>query len=638
PNSASALTPAASPRDEAESPGGFSVDPKRLIGGLKLRRHWLVLGVIAGLGLGLAYGIFRAKARYEVSLQLIKRDTPTAFQIGTDGNPYRPREFTAQDLETAAVSRTVLEAVAAHSKPAVTADLLKYCVKAEEEKKTDFITLTLSGYLSPQATVDLVNQWAKAVVDFPKDVEASESREIREALEEQLQRNQDELNRLDEQSLQAPRSEVQLDTYLKSQGDFEMKLDSTTIDIESLDSEIDTLRNELIRQSPLADTLRQAQADLEQYRARYTEKNPLVAEKEEKIASIQQEMKQETKAAQSDLSKYAGTEVGNHLYMRIVELENQREALKRQNEGLVKLRERSQSATNGDFGLTGIDQRKQTLQTAQVLLLNRLQEMHLFEENAQEMYLILQPAMVGQVTLHGKPLKVAVFSIAGTMLGAGFAVMLAALAELLDSRLRTGGEAGRMLGAPIFGSIPRGCSASGRKEIGPRMWLRWSRECEHDGTARVIWSPVSEREEEAFWSMMLVEARRFIPSLLIIDCACAPSPALAELPQPGAGTDAPAIAAERWNIEAFSHAQMRDACATIEKHRAAGREVWLRLEGLIQEPASSLARATRARPLLLVAMDRESTRYWNEQVDLLRDSVGDICGAVLVNQAPVFVS
>jgi hypothetical protein len=82
----------AAPREDAEAGAGLSVDPVRLLGGLKLRKKWILAGAVAGLLLGLLFGVFKAKTRWQVSIQLIKRDTPTSFQIGTDGNPYHPRE------------------------------------------------------------------------------------------------------------------------------------------------------------------------------------------------------------------------------------------------------------------------------------------------------------------------------------------------------------------------------------------------------------------------------------------------------------------------------------------------------------------------------------------------------------------
>jgi len=616
----------------------MSVDPKRLLGGLKLRWTWMVIGAFAGLALGLGFGILKAKTRWLVSLQIIKRDTPTSFSIGSDGNPYHPREFTASTLESAAASRTVLERVAEKSNPKVSAEFLKDCVLVEEEKKTDFITLTISGYNSAQATADLANLWAQEVVNFPKDVTSAESREIRDALQAQLVRNQVALKRLDQQTIEAPREEVKLDTYMKSQGDIEMKVDDSKIQIDSLDSEIATLRGELIQQSPLADTLQQAKADLEQYRARYTDQNPLVIEKLDKIASLEKEIKSDTNADQSDLSKFAGTEVGNHLYMRIVELENEREALVRENEEMGKLREQSLEASDDEYGLTDLLRQKETLETAQTLLLNRLQEMSLFEQNAQEMYLVLAPASVDEVSVKPKGLKVAVYSIAGLILGAGFAMMFALMRELLDPKMRTSAEAAKATGNPAFISIPRDCDQTKKNELGAKLWLRWNRERERDRIARVIWAPVNQEREEDFWQLILAEARRFIPSLLIIDCGSQPAPALAALPKVADGPAAQGVFGLRWNVEAFTHAEMRDSCAAVERHRAAGREVWLRFDGVIQEPSTSLARAVGAHPLMVLPLDTVPAKFWKEQVELMRDSVGDLCGTVLLNASPVFAS
>jgi hypothetical protein len=627
---------AAPPSHEEAESGGMSVDPLRLLGGLRLRGRWLLLGACAGLALGLLFGIFKARTRWEVSLQLIKRDTPTSFQIGTDGNPYHPREFTASTLESAAVSRTVLERVAEKCKPPLSPEFLKLCFKVEEEKKTDFITLTVSGYTSAAATADLANLWAQEVVNFPKDVTTAESREIRSALQAQLIRNQADLKKLDQESLEAPRSEVQLDTYMHSQGDIEMKIDSTQIDIESLDSEIATLRGELIRQSPLADELRQANADLEQFSARYTDENPLVIEKREKIASLEKEMKADTMAAQSDLSKFAGSEVGNHLYMKIVELENQREALRRQNEEMSKLREKSLAASDEEYGLTDLLRQKETLETAQVLLLNRLQEMSLFEQNAEEMYLVLAPATAEEVVARGKPLKVTIFSVAGLILGAGFAVGAALTSELLNPNLRTPGEAAKATGCQAFVTFTKDCPAGAKLELGSKLWLRWNRERGREGAARCLWAPVSLPQEEDLWQLLLVEARRFIPSLLIIDCGSEPLATLAALPRNSDGPDAPALAGLAWDVSAFNHAQMRDARDAVERFRAAGREIWLRFDGAVQEPASGLARYLSVRPLMLLALDTKPAAFWREQVELLRESVGDLCGAVLLNAIPEF--
>jgi len=222
--------------------------------------------------------------------------------------------------------------------------------------------------------------------------------------------------------------------------------------------------------------------------------------------------------------------------------------------------------------------------------------------------------------------------------GSGCAVMAALVAELRVPKLRTPGEAAKATGAPALAAIPRDCTQVMKSEIGAKLWLRWNRERDRDRTGRGIWAPVNDAREEKFWHILLAEARRFTPSLLIIDCGSQPSTALAALPRLADGAGAPALAALRWEIERFTHAEMRDACGSAERHRAAGREVWLRFDGPVQEPASSLARAMGAHPLIVMALDTEPAKFWREQVELMRESVGDPCGVVLLNASPAFAS
>jgi hypothetical protein len=175
-----------------------------------------------------------------------------------------------------------------------------------------------------------------------------------------------------------------------------------------------------------------------------------------------------------------------------------------------------------------------------------------------------------------------------------------------------------------------------KSELASKLWLRWSRDRDRDGAARCIWMPVNHPQEEALWQLLLSEARRFIPSLLVIDCGVEPLPALTALPRISGGPDDAALAGLAWNIAAFTHAEMRDAFDSIGRFRAAGREVWLRLDGPVQEPASGLARCVGAHPLILLALDTAPPRFWREQVELLRESVGDLCGVVLLNALPEF--
>jgi hypothetical protein len=302
---------------------------------------------------------------------------------------------------------------------------------------------------------------------------------------------------------------------------------------------------------------------------------------------------------------------------------------------MSKLREKSLEASDEEYGLTDLLRKKQTLETAQVLLLSRLQEMTLFEQNAQEMYLVLAPATANEVAARGKPLKVTIFSLAGLFAGAGCSVGLALIAELLNPKLRTPGEAAKAAGCTAFITVSKDCPAEPKPELASKLWLRWSRERDRDGAARCVWAPVNHPQEEEFWQLLVAEARRFIPSLLIVDCGSEPRATLAGLPGISENPSAP-LAGLAWNIAAFTHAELREALDAIGHFRAAGREVWLRLDGPVQEPASGLARAVGAHPLVILALDAQPPRFWREHFELLRESVGEPCGTALLNALPEF--
>ncbi len=81
-----------------------------------------------------------------------------------------------------------------------------------------------------------------------------------------------------------------------------------------------------------------------------------------------------------------------------------------------------------------------------------------------------------------------------------------------------------------------------------------------------------------------------------------------------------------------SLSQVRDLQCFIESRLTEGMEVWLRLDGPVQEPAIGLVRATGASPLLLASLhDGTTGAFLKEQAGLLR-SVGLVpCGVAAVN-------
>ncbi len=639
PDDAAAADSAASP-PAAGGNGSSSLpfDPQRFIGAVRRHRHWLWRGAAVGLVLALGVGLLKAKTRYEVSLELIKRYTQPTFQFGINGEPYKPRVFTAATLASAARSPNVLERVARRFGHGISADLLKTSILVKEDKITDFVTLTLSGYQSAEATVALAKVWTDEVVSFTGEMQSQDSRSIRLVLQTQLENNQRELEQLDKATMKLTGSErlmvadAQVDGYLHSQAEAETKFDAARTELQSVTSKIEGVKAELQQLTPLTEELRTARAELDQFRTRYTDTNPLVIDRQEKVAALEARLKAPEKpVGGTDVNSLSGTFVSNALYLRMVELENQRDAVERQIQELEKKRDQYHDTPVDTSQIMEMLQKKQTLRTAQSLLLSRLQEVRLFEENPPAFYGVFAPADIENIVTKRKPLKVAVYGIGGLIGGAMCGLGAVLLVGFRDPKLRTRGEAAKTLGVPLLGALAAGGGGDDAAELGGKVWARWIGCAPGGRKARAVWSPALDESENDFWRMMLGEARKLLPGLLVVDCGASPLPALAELPR--ITDDAGDFAMIHRPIENCSLHEARQFAEWIEVRLARGSDVWVRFAGPVQEPATTLARCLHA-PLVLVPLHRTEVGFWKEQAALFRHSALSPCGALVLNETP----
>src|SRR5262249_47294614 len=80
--------PSPAPQPPASS---LPVDPWRLLGGLLKRKYWIIIALVLGAGLGLTWGLLKARTRYLVTVQLIKQELPSAFRVSEVGEAFRPQ-------------------------------------------------------------------------------------------------------------------------------------------------------------------------------------------------------------------------------------------------------------------------------------------------------------------------------------------------------------------------------------------------------------------------------------------------------------------------------------------------------------------------------------------------------------------
>ena len=198
-------------QETQEPETGLPLDPMRFLGGLWKRRRWIVIGIAAGAVLGLGFGLLKAKTRYMATVQLIKRDLPSSFRINDTGEAFRPRQLSGGTLVGAAASANVLQRVALKATPPVSVGELESSIEVKEQRNTDFVFLTLSGFTSAAATVDLANLWANEAVQFTRELQSQESKEMRQFLQQEVDSTDSELKKLNEQILEFSRRENLVD-------------------------------------------------------------------------------------------------------------------------------------------------------------------------------------------------------------------------------------------------------------------------------------------------------------------------------------------------------------------------------------------------------------------------------------------
>lgn len=647
------VPPAAPPPPEKppESQGmDLPVDPFRLLGGIWQRRLWIVIGAFLGLIALTAVGFLRTETRYQVSAQLIKREVPNSFRAGEIGEAFKPRTLSSATLIGLASSANVLARVAESSNPPISLGMLRQSTEVAEQRGTDYLYLTLSGYDSAEATVALANLWAEEVVTYTREMQSRESREIRQYLQQEMANNQAELERVGTGLLEFTQREglvsvdKQIDAQLRAIGDLDLRYETARLEIDSIDIKLRSLESELARQSPLADELKEARATLADARTNYTDTNPITLDALERVASIEAALKASRAEDNTDLSRFAGTFLGNTLYLQILDLRSERESLQGSLAKLDQLRETARLKLNAlpakELGIAQITRQRASLQNTRDLLQARLREAELFEDRAPGYYQIFSPATIDAVMTTEKLLKVAVYALLGLVMGCGGAFGLALVFELFDSRLRTGAEAAKAWSAPLLAKFPHPLPTeqTALDDITARLWSRWLGDTQTSAATRVIWTPQADPLEASLWDGLIKEAQRLLPNLLVVDAGGeqAALPALSALPittlTRGAGetneVQRIAIAGDKMSIQAASELADR-----LRQFATQGQPVWLRLVGPVREPLTTLSRLGPT-PLIAVPAAAATIPHWREQAARFEATVGKPGGVVILGETP----
>ena len=461
PHSQSAPNPAGAPRNPADQKSAprLFCDPWRILSALMLRSR-LLFGVagVAALGVGfLGY----LQSNYSVRLTLIPRETNPNPATTPETEGFRSRQFTAPTLVSLMQSPDLLRRAAANAPTPVSADSLQGQLTVEQLPNTDLVALTVTGK-QRRSLVELANTVANQAVALGRELQRAEADQMNQfcrakvaALDEQLRIvNAELINFQNVEKLADPDSEKQ--GYIKQLGDVMARADNARIEVELLDLQAGTLRNEVAQQSPIAQKLEAARSKLSDLMGHFTEMHPTVKDQRRVIAELE---KQLPAAGYNALAaaKYSDNPQVSAMYARVLELQTRKATAQKEVSELTKLRGSLLGKVSGlsekSLRYATIKAQFDGLQTSRALLANRQRAAQLYQETSQGYYRVFTPATLKDVDSLSRWFAALIAGSVGLLLGGLVTGMVIAGQEIADRRLKTAVEVRRATGLPVLASL-----------------------------------------------------------------------------------------------------------------------------------------------------------------------------------------
>lgn len=461
----SPAAPAARLQPPAAAPGkSLPFDPLRLAAAVFQKWKWLPLAGLALAVPALLLGLLKFHTSYSVQVQLIRREVTTTIRASELGDAFKPRQVTVGTVVSVMQSPKLLEQVGALAHPPMTGGQLQGRLTVKPERDTDLITVNLKGGGSAQATADLANGYAGAVVALTGQMQADEAAELDKFLSGQITRANAELDTVNKELVEFSSAsnfygaDREVEAYLRELGDAELQLQTAKTDLQTVDFQLGSIERELSHQSPLAMQLSQARNDLNNQRETYTDANPIVKDAQDKVSALEQQLTDALKNTNAPAFQFSDNTVANDLYLQLVNLRGQRETLAKRVVQLTSYRDDVQQKLGGipeqSQKFAQITARQQTLQATRDLLTGRQREAQIYESNSPGLYRLFAPASVDSVMVGSRWKKIILAVIGAFIFGAGGALAWICGLELMDLRVVSAGDLRRAAGVPVLARLP----------------------------------------------------------------------------------------------------------------------------------------------------------------------------------------
>jgi hypothetical protein len=589
------------------------------------RGGWILLGGGLGVLLGGGAGHFLGKTTYTASVELVKKKSTSVFRSGRLGETYAPPVLMPATLIAAAASFDALQRVALRAKPPKTVAQLRNAYQLAEERKTDLLVLDVNGSDGAAETAALANIWAEELVNYTRDLQAGESRDIRTYLQQQLESMDKEITQIDREMVVLIEREGMVDAQkeiessLRSLSGIELEFHNARISLQSLDAQIQALQGAIRKQNPAGARLRTQREQYEKLRSTYTESNPIVQEARAAMDQLEKEIESQNKDTSLSDDSFTGTGVGDALYIELIKLQNEKKGLTQRTQELEILlsegKKEMRTIPEKAMSYQKLADRKTSLLSARELIAGRYQEARIFEERAPGYLGVLAACTEDEVVRHGRTVKTILFGVVGGVFFGGLSLAGLLVLEITSPHLRTKRELELILDLQAVAELPRPLTP----EALETAWAAWMIPRFDRHQTHTAWTLLPFSGEDALWRDWMERGTKLFPSVIFVDLADTPLDLVHSFSRHAGPNQIPASGASVMTlpVSGLTLHGARQLAGTLTGWASAGALVLVRLAGPVREPSISMARALGP-VVFFAALSSADRKEWRRQGEALR--------------------
>jgi protein involved in polysaccharide export with SLBB domain len=424
---------------QAEGTMKLPFDPMRLLEALG-RKLWLCILVALVFGGGMfAFAFMRTHTT--ATMQLIKRDVPVLFRSTEGAESYKPPQYADTTFVNLMRSPEILKRISDRTPMLVgkmipSGDLGRELL-ANPEPQSEIVQLAYKGSDNMTIGCKLLYAYGEEVVQFMKDLQAREGKQMAEYVSRKLEIVQREL--ADNEKLLAAvppelrtlDADQQLQTYLKQLADLDTQYAMAEIDVRAV--------------NPLQEKLQVEKDTLVTLQAKYTDANPLVQDQIAKITAMERQLQSETNGpapkgfdGKTALANYGPSKA---LLMKLEQIDKLRK----------ETQKRIDMLSHNNTSYVIVKNRHAALEQMRVMLTGRQRESQLYSQDAVGYYQIVDNSMRASSKADLK--KGIIFTFAAAMFGLFLTAGLVIISEVLDPHIKTASDLERITGLPVLASL-----------------------------------------------------------------------------------------------------------------------------------------------------------------------------------------